>query len=94
MSKIRRQDRKHFSQVLLLVSPCFQAVDGEGASPLYGSRVLGWNEVEATSFFNPQQEALAACGRAAWTILHPFIVAPLSPFGHCIFRLEVTRSNR
>jgi hypothetical protein len=71
MSKIRRQDRKHFSQVLLLVSPCFQAVDGEGASPLYGSRVLGWNEVEATSFFNPQQEALAACGRAAWTILHP-----------------------
>jgi len=29
MSQIGCQDRKHFPQVLLLVSPCFQAVDGE-----------------------------------------------------------------
>jgi hypothetical protein len=32
MSQIRCQDRKHFPQVLLLVNPCFQAVDGDRAS--------------------------------------------------------------
>jgi hypothetical protein len=27
---------------------------------MYGPRVLGWKEVEATSFLNAQQETLAA----------------------------------